>query len=988
MRWDSRMDSGADSLCTMVHIVPTHFFSPDLTSVGRMPMTRPFASRSGHDSISLDGEWRFQLVSSPDAAPEGWLEADTSASEWGPIEVPGVWTRQDTGDFPHYTNVVMPWGGNPPDVPSENPTGLYRTSFERPAGDRVVIEFGGFESMLVLWCNGKFVGMGKDSRLASSFDLTVFLHEGRNELAVLVSRWSDATWIEDQDHWYHGGLHRSVTLTATHATWIDDVVIAADYDVQANAGSVDVTAHVGTMGNLAAGWTVSVSVPELGISQDVAIEADPENTGIATLTAAHEHPGRIGVATFSDLAVDPWSAESPRLYDVEVTLVDTEGNESETIALRTGFRNLRIADRTLFINGAPIMICGVNRHDHHPDTGKTLTAEEIREELVLMKTFNINAVRTAHYPNDPVLLDLCDELGLYVLDEANVESHARQTSLTASGVFDNAIMDRVRRMVLRDRSHTCIIGWSLGNESGEAPVHAAAAAWIRATEPTRYVHYEGGFNKNYSHRGEGRQEQREAAPTAIERLISDVVCPMYATVDQITSWARWAEETKLDDRPLILCEYSHAMGNSNGGLSDYWDAFWTEPALGGGFVWDWRDQGLREHADDGTEWFAYGGHYKDDPNDVNFCINGLVDPDLLPHPGLHELKWLARPVVVTVDDDWVTVASRRSHRDTSDLIIRWHQEVDGVPTGHGGLLDIDPVEPGESLRIPRAELVAGDGVGGFNTLIFTVELKHDTSWASAGHVVAHDQHIEDVGTATPLADAKSVSPLSEELVSTLDPRPTVWRAPTDNDGVSQGWLGEVLGVRPYWISWGLQTADLQHSSTVTPHADGSVHRVDEIVIPDDWSDVPRVGMVVDVDPRLGNLRWFGPGPVETYPDRRSASLISTWESTVDDQYHPFVFPQEHGAHVDAHWFELTEESGAGLRITGHPTVIFSARRHSDDALTNATTLAELTRHDAIEVHVDAAVRGLGTAACGPDTTAEHIVGPGTYRLEWTITPIG
>lgn len=974
----------------MPKLAPSNVFSPDLTSIGRLPMTAPLTTTSGRAVRSLDGQWEFVLLSSPEDAPDGWMKPDSdwSVHSASSIRVPGVWTRQGFADLPHYTNVVMPWDGNPPEVPDKNPTGLYRTTFSRPEMDRVVIEFGGFESLLMLWCSGRFVGLAKDSRLASSFDLTDFLVDGDNTLAAMVCRWSDATWIEDQDHWYHAGLHRSVTLTGTAATRIDDVAITADFDVQEGTGTIDVTTLVGTMGNLPSGWTVSVAIAELAVSDTVAIERDPENTGLTTLTAAHEHPGRIGVTTLDDLAVEPWSAESPRLYDVDVSLIDPAGAVSETVVLRTGFRNLHIADRKLFVNGVPIMICGVNRHDHHPDTGKTLTEAEIREELVLMKAFNINAVRTSHYPNDPVLLDLCDELGLYVVDEANVESHARQTSLTASGLFDVAIIDRVRRMVLRDRSHTCIIGWSLGNESGQAPVHAAAAAWIRATEPSRFVHYEGGFNKNYSHRGEGRQEQREAAPTAIERLITDVVCPMYATVDQITSWAQWAEETELDDRPLILCEYSHAMGNSNGGLSDYWDAFWAEPALGGGFVWDWRDQGLREHADDGTEWFAYGGHYKDDPNDVNFCINGLVDPDLLPHPGLYELKWLARPVVVTVDDDSVTVENRRSHTDTSDVLIRWHQEVDGVATGRAGVLAIDPIGPGQSVTIPRGELPETDSAAGLTTLTFNVELKNDESWASAGHVVAHDQHVEGTDVSMLAQDVSDVSSEAEQMVSSLSPRPTLWRAPTDNDGVSQGWLGEILGVRPYWISWGLQTAELQHTPTITEQPDGSVHRVDEIVIPDDWSDVPRVGMVVDIDPRLSNLSWFGPGPIETYPDRRSASLISTWESTVDAQYHPFVFPQEHGAHVDVRWFELTDETGVGIRITGHPTVIFSARRHSDEALTRATTLAELDKHDAIELHVDAAIRGLGTAACGLDITDDVRVTPGTYRLEWTITPIG
>ena len=968
-------------------LTSTDLFSPDLTSIGRLPMGAPLCALAGRETISLDGEWEFMLAGSPDLALPGWMAPGTEWVGSQPISVPGVWTLQGVGDLPHYTNVVMPWAGNPPDVPSSNPTGLYRTTFEHPGGDRIVVEFGGFESLIAVWCNGSFVGMGKDSRLSSSFDLTRFLLEGLNTLAVMVCRWSDATWIEDQDHWFHGGLHRSVTLTSMSSIRIDDVALDADFDVHAGSGVLDVRIVVGSDRGLDAGWTVRVELPDLMVSDTASIEAEPEHSGAGVSVASYAYVGPVGIVHFHGLEVDPWSAESPTLYRVEVTLIDPAGADVETVVMRTGFRHIRIADRILSVNGEPIMICGVNRHDHHADTGKTLTPAEIREELITMKQHNINAVRTSHYPNDPVFLDLCDELGLYVLDEANVESHARQSALTASGMFDLAIIDRVRRMVLRDRSHTCIIGWSLGNESGQAAVHAAAAAWVRATEPTRFVHYEGGFNKNYSHRGVGRQAERESPPNPVERLISDVVCPMYATLEQITSWAEWADRTKSDDRPLIMCEYSHAMGNSNGGLSDYWDAFWSYPALGGGFVWDWKDQGFREHADDGTPWWSYGGHYGDEPNDANFCINGLVDPEGNPHPALEELKWLARPVVVSLDGEQVVIENRRSHTDTSDLIIWWHEEVDGVATGADGHLELEPIGPGKigSVARPGRTTTAQEGL---RTYTFIVELKDDVSWADVGHVVGHDQAIDTEARVA----AESVTVPARSGTETSSPvdlavRPTVWRAPTDNDGVAQGWMSEWSGVRPQWLRWGLEAAELEHNTQITMLDGGAVHRVDEIVIPQEWSDIPRVGLVTDVDPSLKNLRWFGPGPMETYPDRRAASRISIWTSTVAEQYHPFVVPQEHGAHMDVNWFELTDDSGVGFRVSGHPTVIFSARSHSDAALTAASTLAELVAGESIEVHVDVATRGLGTAACGPDTTAAFKIGPGTYRLEWTMTPV-
>ena len=1010
-------------------------FNPSTTNLGRSPMTAPLQPVSGRTVVSLDGEWHFKLLPSPELTGDTWLTEDPTAENgWRMITVPGSWTRQDTGDLPHYTNVIMPWDEQPPNVPEDNPTGLYRTTFERPDADRVSVNFGGAESMLVLWCNGQLVGMGKDSRLASTFDLTDYLVDGTNTLAAMVTKWSDATWIEDQDHWYHGGLHRSVTLTATADVRIDDVVAVADFDPATRRGDLQVTVTVGSPDRLFKGWTTTVSAAEHRESAPVA--SSPPATGGGAAASSYSYLGQESRLRFADLDVAPWSAETPTLYPVTVTLVDPEGNDVESVSLSVGFKRVEIRDRRLLVNGANVMIAGVNRHDHHHETGKTLTRDEIRDELVSMKQHNINAVRTAHYPNDPALLDLCDEIGLYVVDEANVESHARHDSLVRSTLFDQAIIERATRMVLRDRSHACIIGWSLGNESGQGPAHDAAAAWIRFTDPSHPVQYEGGQHRLWT--PEAPADEREITPSPSERLVSDVVCPMYPTVDQIRSWAEWAERTGGDDRPLIMCEYSHAMGNSNGGLADYWEAFWSLPALGGGFVWDWKDQGLSETADDGTPWFAYGGHYKDDPNDANFCINGLTGPDGLPHFGLLELAWLARPVTVTVavaPDTAAThvagtalsatVENRFDHLtlDNSLLTIEWAVVVDGTVVERG-TLDLSPITAGTTadLDVPvTADLAAlGGNLSDAATLDFSVRLNDATAWSEAGHRIGHDQATlvtaPQSDTALRTTDPAAVS-ITERVgpdLQTLSAssRPTVWRAPTDNDGVSQGWTAPYVGVRPQWLSWGLdklahtdpvrvlQAADggqptdtivtselgpVQHRSVVTTFEDGRVRTDTEVALPDEWHDVPRVGLTLPVDRRFDTLRWFGPGPDETYPDRHAASMLGLWERSVADQYHPFVVPQEHGCHIDARWFELVDDNGHGVRFVGEPSLTFSARFHGDDALTEATTLAELTELDHIEVHIDAAMRGLGTAACGPDT--DVLVGGGTHRLVWWMIPI-
>lgn len=956
-------------------------------------MASPLKPLDGRSVISLDGEWSFKLTPSLASVNDDWLAEPTS--DWRTISVPGVWTRQDTGDFPHYTNIVMPWAGNPPEVPADNSTGLYRRSFDRPAGDRVVLEVGGFESLVAVWCNETFVGMSKDSRLSASFDVTDHLSTGSNELALLIPRWSDATWIEDQDHWYHGGIHRSVTLHATSNNRIDDLVTNGDFDPDTGRGALTIAAQVTAESG---GFSVAVTCAELGIETSAVVPADPRPEGLDALADAYDYTGPIARIDVTDLDVDPWSAEHPTRYRLEVALVAADGNIVERVERHVGFRRVEVADRRLRINGNVVMINGVNRHDHHPDTGKTLTADEIRAELVLMKQFNINAVRTAHYPNDPVLVELCDELGLYVVDEANVESHARHDSLAVSGLFDAAIFERIRRMVLRDRSHPSVIGWSLGNESGVGSVHVAAAAWIRSADPTRFVQYEGGFNHNYAHRGTGRKADRERAPEPLERIVSDVVCPMYATPQQISEWAEWAEETGEDDRPLILCEYSHAMGNSNGGLADYWDAFWSQPALGGGFVWDWKDQGLRERTSDGTEWFAYGGHYGDKPNDGNFCINGLVDPDGVPHPGLTELKHLAQPVAIAAGPEPTTViiTNRRAHTSLDDLNLEWVEERNGIATANSGTIDISGLGPGESRPVQLPIEVSDEaGDTGFPIITFTTSLTHDTAWATSGHVVAWDQvlPLPTLDGVTILAPATSTGGFIDDVL-TSEIRSTVWRAPTDNDGVAQGWMSEVSGIRPQWVQWGLQ--DVQpggdgytHSFDEATDESGSIKRSDTITTPDDWNDIPRVGLVFTIDPKFSTLRWFGAGPHETYPDRKRSGLISVHSSTVNDQYHRFVVPQEHGAHVSTHWFELVDETGAGIRVSAKTPFTFSARTHTDSALTAASTIAELNdgSADVIEVHVDMAMRGLGTAACGPDVADRYRVGPGEYSLDWTLTPL-
>ncbi len=950
----------------------------------------------------------------------------TKDDRWREVAVPGCWTRQDVGDLPHYTNIIIPWPGlEPPEVPSENPTGLYRTEFRVPAAWRrrqVVVHLGGAESLAVVWCNGEFVGMGKDSRLPSEFDLTPHLIEGDNLLAVMVVRYCDATWIEDQDHWWHAGLHRSCFIEARGRRRIDDLTVRADFDAEAGRGSLTVAASV--VGGAGALIRVSLETDSgrgIGRPVEAAVEFAEGGDEFEQLLEAYGYQGPVAAGSMADLAVEPWSAERPTRYRVLTELLDAKGAVIEAHATWTGFRHIEISDRRLLINGTPIVINGVNRHDHHHDTGKTLTVDEMRADLVTMKQHNINAVRTAHYPNDHRLLDLCDELGLYVVDEANVESHARLASLTQDDRWTHAVTERTRRMVLRDKNHPSVIGWSLGNESGHGPGHEAAAGWVRRVDPTRFVQYEGAVGGRFAVNALQDGSSTALAASEAERRVTDVVCPMYTPIDIIVGWAQWAERTGADDRPLILCEYSHAMGNSNGSLAEYVDAFHAEPALGGGFIWDWRDQGLAETDERGRFYWAYGGHFGENLHDANFCINGLVGPDGTPHPAMRELLWASRPVVAEpAGGRRVRVTNRRHFTSTDDLRLRWSLDVDGRSV-ETGTLDVD-LAPGQSSTITIPTTVKRSRDAEAHLLVEWIT-RRASPWADRGHVVGWDQFALPTNSRTAAKTRGSVRVettysgfegiwVGDRQVIDGDITASLWRAPTDNDGVKQGWMSGVRGTRSWWLKLGLDELEVVTDGiarrtnddgetitlrrrligpkgeathrTVVTLVDGRASFAERVVVPKEWKDLPRVGVRFEVPVGFDQLEWFGLGPHETYPDRRRSGVVRRWRSTVADQYHEYVVPQEHGAHEATRWFALRDDRGGGLRIDALAPLSFSARSHHDAALTSAHTIAELERADTVEVHVDVAQRGLGTAACGPDTLAPYIVGGGTYAWSWSI----
>lgn len=753
--------------------------NPEVTSINKLP---PRASFDSHPTSraalarnrdrspwrqTLNGEWDFCLAPDP-ATAQRMVTGSQPHPPWKKINVPGSWDLQGFGR-PHYTNVQMPWPNEPPGVPAENPTGIYRRRFALPSswdGLRVVLHFGSADSVLAVWLNGAAVGLSKDSRLPAEFDITTLVRHGdENELTAIVVKWSDASFIEDQDMWWLAGLHRDVFIFATPTTYLADITCFPRLDTSCRTGELDLAVHTGCTGSLPDKLRVVVQLLD---PRGRHVFARPLVQPVATAYARN----RVDRFVARFRAVVPasrlqlWSHEDPALYTVQVTLHAPAGR-SHT-AIRIGFRRIEVQDRNLLINGRRVLIVGVNRHDHHDTHGKAVPLETMRRDAVLMKQHNINAVRTSHYPNDSRWLDLCDELGLFVIDETNAESHAFLNQLCHDPRYATPWLDRAMRMVMRDKNHPCVIAWSLGNESGYGPPHDAAAGWIRHYDNTRPLHYEGAVSRNQT-----------LSTWAHGSPASDFVCPMYASIDELRQWsrfvdrhpprARWpvapakllraAEALTPEfeasfprqplreplhplDRPAILCEYSHAMGNSNGSLADYFDLFRNTPGVQGGFVWEWLDHGLRQRTADGRNFWAYGGDFGESPHDANFVCDGLVWPDRTPHPATYELKKLAQPVVVSLaasNGGKIRIQNRHDFISLARLAGTWELVTDGAIVAQGKLPRLK-LAPGAgktvTLPLPAARSAKADAEVFLNIRFITAT---GTPWAERGHEIASEQ---------------------------------------------------------------------------------------------------------------------------------------------------------------------------------------------------------------------------------------------------------
>ena len=1000
-------------------MINNYWMSPETTGVNRLPML----NIEHLEKISLDGIWRFQLLESP---------TDSSRKKWSKIQVPGLWTMQPQSDTffdkPIYTNVQMPFGENPPTVPAQNPTGIYERDFEIPSswnGKRIVLHLGGYESVALIHVNDKEVGLTKDSHLAAEFDITPFLERGKNTIRITVVKWSDATFIEDQDHWWHGGISRSVKLYATNKVYIDRLYTTAGIEKDNSTGTLKIEAHIASdeVGDLH-GYTLRAYIEELpkvsaaNLSKTLETKISPNWTELsekarnaeiekrkswdgtvskssAAALAEIRHEVRGKVLLESRIAkINLWSAETPNLYTLNFELISPEGTVLQIGSQKIGFRDVRVVGNDLLVNGQAITIYGVNRHDFNRHTGRVLTRDDMREDLLEMKRWNFNAVRTSHYPNDPAFLDLTDELGFYVIDEANIESHAFYDSMCEDPRYTGAFVERVGRMVQRDIHHPSVILWSLGNESGFGANHRAAATYARSIDPSRPLHYEGAINGDWR-KGVG---------------VTDIVCPMYPSLSAVMSYVKSGKQ----DRPFIMCEYSHAMGNSNGTLAEYWEFIEKTPGAQGGFIWEFWDHGLDQRLPDGSIHAAYGGDFGEKIHDGNFVCDGMVFPDRTAKPAMHEMKSLAAPAVITAKSTSTgkfEIFNKQFFSDLSAFEIRWAITCDGIVLDEG-VAKIPSVAPRKkALFSIKSGHLTKAAEKGERFITFTLHAKLSTAWASAMAEIGWSQ----ISLTSRALDKPNFSP-SDEFDGVIDeyaeiqlpygvvaPKLSLWRAPTDNDRIGH--------ISTKWERWGLRELTreecsvtessnkvtikstwktstgfaIKHTQVITPIENGFTVN-ESVVLPKELIDVARVGTNFELSGGLTDLTWFGNGPHESYPDRK-IGRISRWNSSIDNQYIPYVRPQENGGHNGMRWFQITDPTGTGLRIDLAKPYQVSVTPNRGEDLADATHDYQVNACGNVVVHIDAAHRGLGTASCGPDTLDKYLISTGTHSWQWSVTTL-
>ncbi|MFB5198538.1 beta-galactosidase subunit alpha [Neobacillus sp. KR4-4] len=947
---------------------------------------------NSHYYQKLNGIWKFTFLEAPEYWPDGFYGEDLDTKDWDEIAVPGNWQMQGYGKM-HYSDLWYNFPIIPPRVPTENPTGIYRREFEfdrNIEGEQLILRFNGVDSAFEFYINGEFAGYSKGARIQSEFDITKLCRQGTNSLTVRVFQWSDGTYLEDQDMWWLSGIFRDVELYTRPVSGLYDFTVTTEFDKEWKDATL----------------TVSVVLTQQR-NQNITYQLmDPDGKHVFIEEKRADEPFSIDI-------VSPlkWSAEEPNLYHLYMTVKEND-EIIEVIHQQVGFRSIVMKDDTFLVNGVAIKFKGVNRHDYNPRTGRVVTKEEIERDIKTMKQFNINAIRTAHYPNAHYLYDLCDQYGMYVIDETDLECHGFELTgkydwISNDPAWETAYVSRLERMIERDKNHPCIIIWSLGNESAFGHNFRAMAMRAKEMDPTRLVHYEG--------------------DSAAE--VTDVYSTMY-------TWLEHKERRTMDQvierskKPHILCEYAHAMGNGPGNLKEYQDLFYKYDKLQGGFVWEWFDHGIETVAEDGTVYYQYGGDFGDDPTNGNFCIDGLIMPDGTPSPSLHEYKKAIEPV----QTEWI---------DREKGIFRLINRYDFLSLDHlnltCSLFEDDRLIEAFDIELPKMvgretaeiQLTAGqdiEKVSGANYyLVFSYKLNQDTSWAAKGHELANASFVLSGRSKLPKAHGDGELQVKKEgaflnvsgndFTITFDcvkgtlkqvtrngkiqiekgPQFNFWRAPIDNDmyllndyrGKYFMHLGHEIVEEIHYelkdgvFEWHADALygttnsswyyDLKYRYKIYPDGDILCHIVGNASsMKDNAPDmVPRLGLHLQLNNDFNKTQWRGRGPGESYPDSKQANPLGVYSKTVDELFTNYVKPQENGNRSDCDWVSFTNHDANGLIFIANETFNFSASHYEVSDLEKAKHTIDLKPRDYVVLNIDYKQNGLGSNSCGQDQLEKY-----------------
>lgn len=967
--------------------------------------------------MTLNGTWKFNWVQNADQRPTDFYKVDFNDKGWDNIQVPGVWELNGYGD-PIYVNVGYPWRSqyknNPPYVPTvNNHVGTYRKEIELPAdwkGRQIMAHFGSVTSNMYLWVNGKFVGYSEDSKLEAEFDLTKYLRPGKNIIAFQVFRWCDGTYLEDQDFFRYSGVGRDCYLYTRTANHIEDIRITPDLDAQYKDGTLQIDIQMKGKG--------TVDLKLLDKEGKEVTTAQVKGSGKQTASMTVSNPAK-------------WTAETPNLYTLVANLQEN-GKIIESIPVKVGFRKIELKNGQILVNGQAVLFKGADRHEMDPDKGYVVSRERMIQDIKRMKELNINAVRTCHYPDNNLWYDLCDEYGIYVVAEANIESHGMgygDETLAKNPLFAKAHLERNQRNVQRGYNHPSIIFWSLGNEAGFGPNFEACYKWIKAEDKTRAVQYEQAGTNEYT----------------------DIFCPMYYSYESCENYSKGDI-----DKPLIQCEYAHAMGNSQGGFKEYWDLVRKYPKYQGGFIWDFVDQSARWYTKDGKEFYGYGGDFnRYDASDNNFQNNGLISPDRVPNPHAHEVGYIYQNIWVKPVDlqkGEISIYNENFFRDLSDFYAEWQLLANGEVLQSGIINDL---KVGPQQTVNQKLNYTLDNICPCKEVLLNVafKLKNTETLLPAGFAVAQQQLSvreykapENLLTEKKIAHDYTPAPVVEDNdsyylivkgenfhidferrsgylslydvngLSILDEgaqlTPNFWRAPTDNDmgaGLQKKYLAwknpEIKltslehatenGLVVVTAKYDMPTVSAKLTLTYRINKEGAIEVTQSMTTDKNAkvSNMFRFGMRAALNKNLSNIQYYGRGPIENYADRNNSTNIGKYAQTVDEQFYSYIRPQETGTKTDIRWWNQTNKGGNGIQLVGKAPFSASALHYTmeslDDGLEKDQRHSELVpQTDCVNFCIDKVQMGLGCVnSWGALPLDKSMVPYQDYEFTFVIKPI-